>query len=172
MHEYWRLWFSLSNLIHSWMYIKMQKFENWEDYSLNHLCGCLKPVFFSERTTIISEGESIRVMLFVLEGQISIYSKSKSMGLKRQEDGNYCGEEIIDWAENESSSHDHLPISTRTITVHTNVEGFTLRADDLKHGVALHRRFDQLVRFLQLFRRFKKDYKQIQMKRRQSRSHE
>ncbi|KAK9178945.1 hypothetical protein WN943_028139 [Citrus x changshan-huyou] len=153
------------------MYIKMQKFENWEDYSLDHLCGCLKPVFFSERTTIISEGESIREMLFVLEGQISIYSKSKLIGLKRQEDGNYCGEEIIDWAENQSSSHGHLPISTRTIIAHTNVEGFTLKTDELKHGIALHRRFDQSVSFLQLFWRFK-TFKQMQMKRRQSRSHE
>lgn len=153
------------------MYIKMQKFENWEDYSLDHLCGCLKPVFFSERTTIISEGESIHEMLFVLEGQISIYSKFKLIGLKRQEDGNYCGEEIIDWAENQSSSHGHLPISTRTIIAHTNIEGFTLKADDLKQGVALHRRFDQLVRSVQSSWRSKKS-KQMQMKRRQSRSHE
>ncbi|ESR35400.1 hypothetical protein CICLE_v10004563mg [Citrus x clementina] len=150
---------------------QMQKFENWEDYSLDHLCGCLKPVFFSERTTIISEGESIHEMLFVLEGQISIYSKFKLIGLKRQEDGNYCGEEIIDWAENQSSSHGHLPISTRTIIAHTNIEGFTLKADDLKQGVALHRRFDQLVRSVQSSWRSKKS-KQMQMKRRQSRSHE
>lgn len=106
--------------------MKVKEFQNWSETSLEELCDCLKPVFFIERTRIIRVGDPIDEMLFVLNGKLWTDSydfmnvtTTASMLIHRRsrenllEDGDFCGQELIAWSQNESSSP-HLPISTRT----------------------------------------------------------
>lgn len=157
------------SFIQFWMsFIKVKEIEHWGKYSLHYLSGFLKPVFLSERTPIIREGDPVYEMLFVLEGQLLTYSKSERIGPKLLQHGKYCGEELIKWVENDSSSHGHLLTSTKTIIAHTDVEGFTLKIDDLKHAVAVLCHFNRFASFIQSFWKM---YKHKRMKRRQSCSH-
>lgn len=141
---------------------------------MGDLCDCLKPVFFVERTRIIREGDPIDEMLFVLKGKIWTYTSRNLIpvliDLRRREhhlrDGDFFGQELIAWAQNERSSN--LPISTRTIQALTNVEAFTLMADDLKH-VLLLADFDRAAVLLQSywrFRRFLREKKNAQKRSR------
>ncbi|XP_024044658.1 cyclic nucleotide-gated ion channel 1-like [Citrus sinensis] len=145
----------------------VKEFQNWSETSLEELCDCLKPVFFIERTRIIRVGDPIDEMLFVLNGKLWTDSydfmnvtTTASMLIHRRsrenllEDGDFCGQELIAWSQNESSSP-HLPISTRTIQALTNVEAFTLMADDLKR-LSLLRHFDRAALLLQSRWRFKR----------------
>ena len=146
MYLYW-LWFS---------YIKVEEFQNWDEFSLDYLFGCLKPVVFSERTVIIQEGDPINVMTFVLQGKTWAYSKKLSITIQRHQD--HCDvrrKELIDWAKNENS-YQQLPISDRTVRALTDVEAFTLKADDVKCALLFRPVSKEAAALIQLVWRFKK----------------
>lgn len=144
------------------MYIQVNQFENWSEKWLGYLCEFLKPVFFIERTRIIRAGDPIDEMIFVLKGKLWTYSSrnvttttasnSRRSRENHLEDGDFFGEELIAWAQDESSSY--LPISNKTIQAYTDVEAFTLIADDLKHVSSLRR--NQAALLLQSYWRFRK----------------
>ncbi|GLU24390.1 hypothetical protein SLE2022_403300 [Rubroshorea leprosula] len=100
------------------------KGEKW----LDSLCYCVKPVLFIERNHLIKEGDIINEMVFIVQGELQVYSKnSNNIGPLQ---GNFCGEELVEWVQDSHSAH--LPVSTKTIQALTKVEAFTLQADDLK----------------------------------------
>ncbi|GKV31317.1 hypothetical protein SLEP1_g40017 [Rubroshorea leprosula] len=100
------------------------KGEKW----LDSLCYCVKPVLFIERNHLIKEGDIINEMVFIVQGELQVYSKnSNDIGPLQ---GNFCGEELVEWVQDSHSAH--LPVSTKTIQALTKVEAFTLQADDLK----------------------------------------
>ncbi|KAH9677242.1 cyclic nucleotide-gated ion channel 1 [Citrus sinensis] len=140
---------------------KVNEFEKWSEKSLGYLCKFLKPVFFIERTRIIREGDPIDEMIFVLKGKLWTYSSrnvttttasnSRRSRENHLEDGDFFGKELIAWAQDESSSN--LPISNKTIQALTDVEAFTLIADDLKHVLSFRR--NQAALLLQSYWRFR-----------------
>ncbi|KAH9677243.1 cyclic nucleotide-gated ion channel 1 [Citrus sinensis] len=139
----------------------VNEFEKWSEKSLGYLCKFLKPVFFIERTRIIREGDPIDEMIFVLKGKLWTYSSrnvttttasnSRRSRENHLEDGDFFGKELIAWAQDESSSN--LPISNKTIQALTDVEAFTLIADDLKHVLSFRR--NQAALLLQSYWRFR-----------------
>ncbi|KAK1550006.1 hypothetical protein Q3G72_012233 [Acer saccharum] len=147
----------------------VERFRRWSDTSLLHLCDCIKPVVYDERTHIVREGDPINEMLFVLHGKLWNFSSAASSTNNvpphdwRKEflkDGDFWGEEIVNWVQDESSSSsssDKL-ISQTTIQALTNVEAFVLRIDDLK------KLFNEKAKILQSqFRKRKKRDRWIEL---------
>ncbi|XP_052290345.1 uncharacterized protein LOC102627720 isoform X19 [Citrus sinensis] len=127
---------------------KVQGFRKLNEVTLDALCDCVKPTFFTEHTHLIREGDPIDEMIFVVQGKLRTYtfkdiqSGSTSSDHKRYDgkntrkedllqDGDFYGEELIDWALRDRFSFD-IPKSNRTIQALTNVDAFMLMADDLK----------------------------------------
>ncbi|TXG71178.1 hypothetical protein EZV62_006113 [Acer yangbiense] len=57
---------------------KVKRFQRWSDAFLLHLCYCIKPVVYAERTCIVREGDPINEMLFVLHGKLWNFSSAAS----------------------------------------------------------------------------------------------
>ncbi|KAK4838409.1 hypothetical protein QYF36_013503 [Acer negundo] len=121
---------------------KVERFRRLSDTSLLHLCYYVKPVVYAELTCIVREGDLIDEMLFVLHGKLWNFSSAASSTNnvsprdRRKEilkDGDFWGEELVDWVQDESSySSSNKLISHTTIKTLTKVEAFVLRIDDLK----------------------------------------
>lgn len=150
------------------------------------LSDCLNPVFFTERTRIFLEGDPIDGMVFVLDGELWSY-RSRNVTVVATSGGSsgkkdylgkcdFCGEELIAWAHQkvDDPSSSDLPISTTTIQALTEVEGFSLMANDLKKALIKHRRYQTVraVLLIQTYWRFRRilrsKVKLSQMKRGQS----
>ncbi|KAK0598358.1 hypothetical protein LWI29_033968 [Acer saccharum] len=56
---------------------KVERFRRLSDTSLIHLCDCVKPVVYAERTRIVREGDPINEM-FVLHGKLWNFSSAAS----------------------------------------------------------------------------------------------
>ncbi|KAK3218693.1 hypothetical protein Dsin_012663 [Dipteronia sinensis] len=139
--------------------MQVERFRRWNDASLLHLCNCIKPKVYDERTHIVLEGDPIDEMLFVLHSKLWNFSSAASSTNnvpprdRRKEflkDGDVWGEELVSWGQDESSSSNKL-ISHTAIQALTKVEAFVLRIDDLK------KLFNEKAKILQLwFRKRKK----------------
>ncbi|XP_010523803.1 PREDICTED: probable cyclic nucleotide-gated ion channel 3 [Tarenaya hassleriana] len=110
---------------------------------LEALCVLVKPVFYTKNSYIVRKGDPIEDMLFILRGNASFSSY-------RLRAGDFCCEELLEWALSRKSSH--LPISDSEIQAITDVEGFVLSADDLKFVVTRYtsfhgRRFKSVFRY-------------------------
>ncbi|KAK0596818.1 hypothetical protein LWI29_019340 [Acer saccharum] len=92
----------------------VERFRRWSDASLFHLCDCVKPIVYAERTRIVCEGDPINEMLFVLQGKLGTFSSEDIVFMnnvpphdrKRDllKDGDFWGEELVNWVHDESSS--------------------------------------------------------------------
>ncbi|KAK0595696.1 hypothetical protein LWI29_009138 [Acer saccharum] len=122
----------------------VERFRRLSDTSLLHLCDCVKPVVYTGRTRIVREGDQFNEMLFVLHGKVCNFSSAASStnnvpSLDRRKeflkDGDFWGEELLNWVQDESSSSSssNKLISQTTIQALTKVEAFVLRIDDLKN---------------------------------------
>ncbi|KAM7476522.1 hypothetical protein LguiB_023765 [Lonicera macranthoides] len=105
------------------------------DQLLDGMCDRLKPVLYTQKSSIVREGDPVDEMLFVMRGSILTMTTGggrtgffNSVVLKA---GDFCGEELLTWALDPNSSNS-LPLSTRTAESITDVEGFALTSDDLK----------------------------------------
>ncbi|XP_022945925.1 cyclic nucleotide-gated ion channel 1-like isoform X1 [Cucurbita moschata] len=117
------------------------KFQNMDDKLLNAICDCLRPVLYIERSLIIQEGEPLDEMVFIIRGQVRIYSKSDN-GIAASSSlfncltkGDFYGEALLEWALHHPTSTT-VPISTKTLRAHSKVEAFILIANDLKTVVS------------------------------------
>lgn len=100
---------------------------------LDSMCEYLKPVLFTEKSFIVQAGDPIDMMLFIMKGTLVTII---TYGWKNDSDkgflnaGDFCGEELVQWAMDPTSTS--LPISIRTVKSETEVEAFALKADELK----------------------------------------
>ncbi|XP_078434071.1 putative cyclic nucleotide-gated ion channel 14 [Wolffia australiana] len=110
-------------------------FSQVDDQLLGAICERLVSLLRTKGTYIIREGDAVTEMVFVIRG--SLESSTTGGGrtgffncitLRR---GDFCGEELLVWALLPRSSP-YLPLSTRTVRTLTEVEGFALRAEDLR----------------------------------------
>ncbi|KAK0596557.1 hypothetical protein LWI29_016775 [Acer saccharum] len=98
---------------------------------LKAMCERLKPVLYPTQTCIVGEGDPVDEMFFIMSGTLSS-TRSDGRDINFSAPlylDEFCGEELSTWVQ---SSSDQLPISTRTIKTHTEVEAFALMANDLK----------------------------------------
>ncbi|KAI9073223.1 hypothetical protein K1719_044832 [Acacia pycnantha] len=122
---------------------KVPMFETMDGQLLDALCDGLKPVLYTEKSAIIREGDPVDQMLFIMRGNLATMTTNggrtgffNSFVIKA---GDFCGEELLTWALDPNSSS-NLPISTRTVESLSEVEAFTLMANDLKHVASQFRR--------------------------------
>ncbi|KAK0595266.1 hypothetical protein LWI29_005076 [Acer saccharum] len=138
--------------------VEVGRFRSWSKVSLVQVCDCLKPFVYAKRANIVHEGKPIDEMSIVLQGKLCTFS-SKDTGstsnVSREsrkdllKEGDFCGEELVNWVQVESSSSKKL-ISNRTIKALTKVEALVLRTDDLKDI------YNQKAKVIQAFLRKKR----------------
>ncbi|KAK9103862.1 hypothetical protein Sjap_021116 [Stephania japonica] len=123
--------------------MRVPMFEKMDDQLLDAMCDRLKPALYTERSYIVREGDPVDEMLFIMRGKLlSMTTNGGRTGFFNSDylkAGDFCGEELLTWALDPHSSS-NLPISTRTVVANTEVEGFALRADDLKFVASQFRR--------------------------------
>jgi cyclic nucleotide gated channel len=129
-------------------------FEKMESQLFDALCDRLKPVLYTENSDIVLEGDPVDEMLFIMRGNLSTTTTNGGKTAIRNtgdlKAGDFCGEELFAWALEPQSSNS-LPISTRKMVAKTEVEAFTLKADDLKFVAKQFRRLHS-KQFLHIFR--------------------
>ncbi|KAK4838353.1 hypothetical protein QYF36_013111 [Acer negundo] len=108
---------------------KVPNFGSLPVQQLKAMCERLKPVLYPTQTCIIGEGDPVDEMFFIMSGKLSSTRSDDGDPVDEMYLNEFCGEELSTWFQ---SSSDQLPISTRTITTHTEVEAFALMANDLK----------------------------------------
>ncbi|XP_057851426.2 probable cyclic nucleotide-gated ion channel 6 isoform X2 [Cryptomeria japonica] len=118
-------------------------FESMDEQLLDAMCERLKPSLYTEHTYIVTEGDPVDEMLFIIRGHLESDTTNGgrtgffNRGLLKQ--GDFCGEELLTWALDPKSGA-NLPSSTRTVRALTEVEAFALRAEDLKFVASQFRR--------------------------------
>lgn len=102
---------------------------------LDAICERMTYFLRTEGTYITREGDPVKVMLFIIRGKLESSTTDcgrtgffNSIILKP---GDFCGEELLTWALL-PSSRDSYPSSTRTVKTFTELEAFSLQADDIK----------------------------------------
>lgn len=123
-----------------------------KEETLDALCDCVKPTFFTEHAHIIREGDPIDELIFVMQGNLWTYSfNDLTNGSTRKrdhlEDSDFYGAELVDWALRDCSLFEFSK-STKTIEALTNIEAFTLMADDLK--IVFNEKMNQAALVIQL----------------------
>lgn len=122
---------------------RVPMFEKMDEQLLDALCDRLKPALYTEKSFIVREGDPVDEMLFIMRGKLwTVTTNGGRTGFLNSDilkAGDFCGEELLTWALDPHSSS-NLPISTRTVTALTEVEGFALKADDLKFVASQFRR--------------------------------
>ncbi|PKI70734.1 hypothetical protein CRG98_008967 [Punica granatum] len=102
---------------------------------LDAICERLVSSLSTKGTYIVREGDPVTEMLFIIRGRLDSSTTNggrtgffNSITLRP---GDFCGEELLAWALLPRSTL-NLPSSTRTVRSLDEVEGFALRAEDLK----------------------------------------
>lgn len=123
---------------------KVPIFEQMDDRLLDALCDRLKPALFTEKSSIIREGDPVEEMLFLMRGtMLTMTTNGGRTGFFNSvhlNAGAFCGEELLTWALDPRPSSSSLPISTRTVQAVTDIEAFALTAEDLKFVASQFRR--------------------------------
>ncbi|XP_024020951.1 cyclic nucleotide-gated ion channel 1 [Morus notabilis] len=122
---------------------RVPMFEKMDEQLLDAMCNHLKPALYTEKSSIVREGDPVDEMLFIMRGTLATMTTNggrtgffNSVDLKA---GNFCGEELLTWALDPNSAT-NLPTSTWTVEAKTEVEAFALKADDLKSVASQFRR--------------------------------
>lgn len=123
--------------------MRVPMFEKMDEQLLDAMCDRLRPVLYTEKSSIVREGDPVDEMLFIIRGRLVTMTTNggrtgffNSVYLKA---GDFCGEELLTWALDPNSSS-NLPTSTRTVEAITEVEAFALTAYDLKIVASQFRR--------------------------------
>ncbi|KAI5665549.1 hypothetical protein M9H77_15402 [Catharanthus roseus] len=111
-------------------------FSQMDDQLLDAICERLVSALSTEGTYIVTEGDPVDEMIFIIRGQLESSTtnggRSGFFNSITLRPGDFCGEELLTWALVPNSSL-NLPSSTRTVRSLTEVEAFALRAEDLKY---------------------------------------
>lgn len=123
--------------------MRVPMFEKMDDQLLDAMCDHLKPVLYTEKSFIVREGDPVEEMLFVMRGNLvsttTYGGRTGFFNAVYLKAGDFCGEALLTWALDPQSSSNR-PLSTRTVQALTEVEAFSLMADDLKSVASQFRR--------------------------------
>lgn len=123
--------------------LQVPLFQQMDERLLDAICERLKPVLCTKDTVVMSEGDPVNEMLFIIRGVLdSVTTNGGRTGFFNQSklgSGYFCGEELLTWVLNPKPSV-NLPSSTRTIQAVDEVEAFSLTAEDLKFVASQFRR--------------------------------
>ncbi|KAI3818511.1 hypothetical protein L1987_12320 [Smallanthus sonchifolius] len=121
---------------------KVPTFGQMDEHILHAICDSLKQVPYPENSYLVQEGAPADQMLFIRRGEVlnTITDTGRTSHLLA---GDFCGEEIIPWVLNPERKQ--LPFSTISVKALTNVEAFTLAADDLLYVASQFRLFNNAL---------------------------
>ncbi|KAM5573987.1 hypothetical protein ABKV19_013486 [Rosa sericea] len=120
---------------------KVSMFKDIDERALKVISQYLKRVIYAPDTYIIREGEPLDKILFITQGTVWTYitsngrygpSNTTSLG----KGDVYGAKLLLDWAFKDEFSLPELPISPAIVKSQTKVEGFIIRANDLKYVVS------------------------------------
>ncbi|XP_065625369.1 cyclic nucleotide-gated ion channel 17 [Quercus suber] len=110
-------------------------FSQMDGQLLDAICERLVSSLSTAGTYIVREGDPVTEMLFIIRGRLdSSTTNGGRTGFFNSiilRPGDFCGEELLAWALLPKSTV-NLPSSTRTVRALNEVEGFALRAEDLR----------------------------------------
>ncbi|GAB2275070.1 hypothetical protein Dimus_009839 [Dionaea muscipula] len=112
-------------------------FNRMDDRMLDSICERLKATLCTQGTVLISEGDPVSEMHFIVQGWLHSYTTgggSREPGFfnsTRIGFGDFCGEELLTWVL-DPPSNGALPSSTCTVKAVTDVDAFVLEAEDLQ----------------------------------------
>ncbi|GAB2275069.1 hypothetical protein Dimus_009838 [Dionaea muscipula] len=116
---------------------KVPVFHQLDDGTLDAICERLKPVLCTRGMYLLHEGDQMNEMVIIIRGHLYSYTtdggrtgffNSSTLG-----PNDLCGEELLTWAlDARHSQLDILPSSTRTVKAISDMEGFSLGAEDLR----------------------------------------
>ncbi|XP_008225798.1 PREDICTED: uncharacterized protein LOC103325420 isoform X2 [Prunus mume] len=122
---------------------KVPMLEKMPEDVFSNICYDLKPVTYTEDSYIVRAGEKLDLMLIIVEGKILPPDMNSDNGTtgspmitKYLEKGDFCGEELLNWASPNTLFSGHAPISTHDVKCETKVEGFALTVDKLRSFVS------------------------------------
>lgn len=105
-----------------------------DDNLLDAICERLVSSLSTQGTYIVREDDPVNEMLFIIRGQLESSTtdggRSGFFNSITLRPGDFCGEELLTWALLPNATS--YPCSTRSVRTLTEVEGFALRAEDLK----------------------------------------
>ncbi|KAJ1698706.1 hypothetical protein LUZ63_007218 [Rhynchospora breviuscula] len=128
---------------------KVRIFTLLDEPILDAICENLRQKLYIRGSDLLYQGGTVEKMVFIVRGKLeSIGADGHVASLQ---EGDVCGEELITWYLEQHSSGHHKDggksryqglrlFSTRTVRCLTNVEAFTLRADDLEQVISLFSR--------------------------------
>ncbi|KAI7725445.1 hypothetical protein M8C21_009710 [Ambrosia artemisiifolia] len=118
-------------------------FYEMDEHLLDAMCDRLKAVLYTEGSLLFREGDPAHEMLFITRGRIESVTtdggRTDFFNTSILKAGDFCGEELLTWALDTKSQR--LPFSTRTVRALTDVQAFTLVADELSFVVSQFRLF-------------------------------
>lgn len=111
----------------------------------SNICYKLRPMIYFENSNVVQAGESLDLMLIIIEGTI-ICTKYLDQGntgttdsgliTKYLNKGDFCGEELLSWGSPNLMFSGPAPLSTLEVKCQTKVEAFVLKADKLRSLVS------------------------------------
>ncbi|KAH9553090.1 hypothetical protein CY35_09G101200 [Sphagnum magellanicum] len=110
-------------------------FQQMDDLVLNNICERLKPGLFIKDETVLSEGDPVWRMLFIVRGHMESSYRlrhNNTNSICMLGPGNFCGDELISWCLS-TPLKDNLPLSKVTLKTVDMTEVFGLDAQDLKY---------------------------------------
>ncbi|KAL3718795.1 hypothetical protein ACJRO7_003841 [Eucalyptus globulus] len=118
-------------------------FNQMDERTLDAICEKLKRVLCTANMYLVREGDPVREMFFLFRGHLDSWTTDGGrvgfFNSSRLIPGDFCGEELLTWALDPRPSI-ILPTSTRTVKAVTEVEAFSLAAEDLKFVASQFRR--------------------------------
>ncbi|KAH1234032.1 putative cyclic nucleotide-gated ion channel 20, chloroplastic [Glycine max] len=127
---------------------KVRIFTLMDEPFLDSICQRLRQKTYIKGSIILSQGCLVEKMIFIVRGKLESIGEN-GIGVSLSE-GDACGEELLTWyLEHSSVSKDgkrvRLPgqrwLSNRTVKCLTNVEAFSIRAEDLEEVTTRFMRF-------------------------------
>lgn len=123
--------------------MRVPLFKKMDEQLIDAMCHRLKPVLYTDKSSVVREGDPVDEMLFIMRGRlVTMTTNGGRTGFFNSvhlEEGDFCGEELLTWALDPRSSS-NLPISTRTVLTITEVEAFALLPEDFKFVASQFRR--------------------------------
>lgn len=125
-------------------YVKRVRiFQFMEEDVLDAILERLHQKVYIENSVIMRPKYPVDQMLFILRGKLT--SIGDDCSKEQLGEGNFCGEELLIWSLEQAAiqpgaggiSSKRKLFSTRSVICHTNVEAFSLKAEDL-HFVVDH----------------------------------
>ncbi|KAJ4960536.1 hypothetical protein NE237_020446 [Protea cynaroides] len=112
---------------------KVPLFQHLDDLILDNICDRVRPLVFFKDEKIITEGDTVQKMVFVVHGQLqSSQTVNKGMvATSMLGPGSFFGDELLSWCLRRPFI-DRLPLSSATFLCVKTTEAFGLEAKDLR----------------------------------------